>query len=100
MHVLLSWDKARPGWQKQTPPVSDGPHLCSQFNDGQDDWLQAISSSALSSQSFLKLQSWDLSMHFGVPFGPPLGHKNLLSGHAIAVQFASSLSSAQSWYLK
>lgn len=36
-------------------------------------------------------------MHLGVPFGPPRGHKNLLSGHAIAVQFASSLSSEQSW---
>lgn len=34
-------------------------------------------------------------MHLGVPLGPPLGHKNLLSGQAIAVQFASSLLSKE-----
>lgn len=57
---------------------------------------QAVSSSELSSQSRLPSHNCVLAIHFGVPLGPPRGHKNLLSGHAIAVQFASSLSSEQS----
>lgn len=58
---------------------------------------QAVSSSVPSSQSRFPSHSCVFAMHFGVPFGPPRGHKNLLSGQAIAVQFASSLSSEQSW---
>lgn len=56
----------------------------------------AVSSSLSSSQSRLPSQSCVFKMHFGVPSTPPRGHRNLLSGHAIAVQLASSLSSAQS----
>ena len=82
--------------QVHCPPVNDGPHLYSQLKAGHEDVEQAVSSSAPSSQSFFPSHNCDFAIHFGALFGPPLGHKNLLSGHAIAVQFASSLSSAQS----
>lgn len=59
---------------------------------------QAVSSSAPSSQSRLPSQSWLFRMHLGVPPAPPLGHRNLLSGQAMAVQFTSSDPSEQSLY--
>lgn len=54
------------------------------------DSQQAVSSSLPSSQSRFWSHNCVLAMHFGAPFGPPRGHKNLLSGQAIDVQFASS----------
>lgn len=51
----------------------------------------AVTSSVPSAQSFLPSHNCCFVIHFGAPLGPPCGHKNLLSGHAIAVQFASSL---------
>lgn len=102
------------------PPVRDGPHLYSQFNAGHEavavgkkktiefnqtinfvtvgnnDLQHAVSSSVPSSQSRFPSHNCVFAIHFGVPFAPPRGHKNLLSGHAIAVQLASSLSSEQS----
>lgn len=120
--VLLSAGaKVRPGGQKQTPPVRDGPHLYSQPMAGQErvageggenilsvvverevqaeseEYLQhAVSSSAPSSQSRLPSHSFVSAMHLGFPPAPPLGQRNWLSRQAIVVQLVSSLSSAQS----
>lgn len=72
-------------------------NFCRIFIIEKQNLQQAVSSSVPSSQSRLPSHNCVFAMHFGVPFWPPFGHKNLLSGHAIAVQFASSLSSEQSW---
>lgn len=59
------------------------------FNSG--NVQHAVTSSVPSAQSFLPSHNCCFVIHFGAPLGPPCGHRNLLSGHAIAVQFASSL---------
>lgn len=51
----------------------------------------AVTSSVPSAQSFLPSHNCCFVIHFGAPLTPPCGHRNLLSGHAIAVQLASSL---------
>jgi hypothetical protein len=82
--------------QVQTPPSNELLQSCSQDNEAQRDVEQAVSSSAPSSQSEIPSQSLLLSMHFGVPLGPPLGQLNLLSGQVMAVQLFSSVPSVQS----
>lgn len=57
---------------------------------------QAVNSSARSSQSCFPSHSCVLLIHFGLPPGEPLGHKNFESGHSTCGQFSSSDPSPQS----
>lgn len=56
----------------------------------------AVSSSLPSIQSRFPSHNCVFAMHFGAPIDPSRGQRNLLSGQAIAVQFASSDMSEQS----
>lgn len=57
---------------------------------------QLTFSSAKSVQSRTPSQSFARSTHLGPPLEDPLGQRNLLSGHPMSVQLASSELSAQS----